>query len=219
MKKQILFPILVLIAFAGVPGLLPAQDQLTLKWSPLGLIDPNRGQVLLGAEFRPWPVLSLEVSYGIRLSQTELLGWNNTKQDRRYENLRLEIRTYPIEEVPVYWGLEGFRIWETYRLEEGIYWGGGSGPFTFDRADVSRQIWGVCPKIGFLIPLSKRLRLDMYGGLGLRSRTYTIVAENPLLQDEGFGGPENYNPLIAGTTRRPHIAAGFRLGYMILKKK
>ncbi|MDX1907331.1 MAG: hypothetical protein SF053_09885 [Bacteroidia bacterium] len=204
---------------ASLTAQAPPYDKLALKVSPLALIDPNRSHVLLSAELRPVRQMGVEISYGIQVKDFAQYGWNTVKSDRDYHILRGEVRVYPAEHKRLYWAFEGFRVWEDFRLTDYFYENEAGAYRAFDEARISRRIWGICPKMGYVLPLNARIRLDMYAGLGYRFRNQQIKATHERSPDfdifDTFWLILSEHP-VQGQFNFCHVAAGFRLS-MVLK--
>lgn len=210
-RSSTLFLALILLSALALPA--QTRDVFLLKWTPLPLLDPQRGNLLLNAEVRPIRMLGLEASVGIPFPYLEALNWNSDKTQRSYSILRSEIRAYPWKGMDFYFALEAFRIRDRYRTGPSGYYNVNQEYIIHQGADIEKFIWGITSKAGIVIPLANRLRLDVYSGFGMRDRVQLVYNV-----DSGFVGepPIDWNATLSvGRRVLPHFSAGVKLAFVI----
>lgn len=200
-------------------------SRLLLKISPLSLLDPRTSVLQLGLEYRPVPQLGLSLDYGQRLA---LLRRSSYAADAavRYLRLRSEVRYYfPIHERRAWFpAVEGFYVPLAKNTNNSAYYRDGT-LYSYDRARLQQQVWGICLKYGLMQRIGPRWWLEGSTGLGIRwvnSRYGSVENEQlvPLADadryERGWGFvPGNPDP---GREAKAHMALSLKIGYTLVSR-
>lgn len=221
----------LLLSLQGVKAQENPRDQyfaerapkLIIKWAWLSLIDPDQ-TVQFGVEYalnKQWS-LQQEIGYGHFLPYST----DNEDKDREIWRFRTEGRFYFSSSRPnpmegTYVAAEIFYKRNNYlnEITVGRECENGNCAF-FQQKEYIRikDVVGYHIKIGRQWVISRRVALDIYAGLGLRS----IHVKTPGLSKEE---QENINRdyvlfgyYSSGSYLMPSLSSGFKFGYQIYKK-
>ncbi len=219
-RKSLLLVLSALLFFKYAQA---QHDKFIFKLAPLSLIDPFTPCIQLGLEFKPTSRLGLQMEYGYSFEPLARLVYKkNTWSERqeKYYKLRAEVRYYFIANYTLqpYIALESFWIPHTYRKHNN-WFVRGNQEYQYDYADIRKNVWGGCAKVGMQRLLSRRWILDVYTGLGARRVAIRYTPYNEHLPafrlwEEAFTPGDRYE----GVVGRLHLSLGFRIGYVLVKK-
>jgi hypothetical protein len=192
-----------------------------LRFAPLSLIDLRTPTFQAGLQYNATKRLGFSLDFGYGINPQKNTGIVN----RHYYKVRSEIRLFLSSKGPVadksvayYTSLEGFYIPERFRQENGWYTE-GSNYYRYEYNDIQKTVLGACVKFGGEYIGHSGFLIDFYLGLGYRnvqyhnSRHNETLSPDPIWQE--WFKSSDYND---GRYPRPHLAAGFKVGYMIWKE-
>jgi hypothetical protein len=145
----------------------PASAQrLSVKFSPLSLLDPGTATAMVGAETRVGRRWAFELDYGVK-TNTGVFHWNVNKSRYHYFKLRSEIKYFPFQKKRVYAGIAFFYVPQSYD-NAGDTYEYRSTKYRYDKAHIAKNVYGICLKAGYVAKISQRFSAEFFGGLGVR---------------------------------------------------
>lgn len=204
------------------------KDLLLLKFTPSSLLNPVKRSWQFGVEYR------LGKNYGLQLDYASNFGqWHNQDpsscffcnpgtKDNKHHKWASELRWYPPNQPWVFVAQEVFFSSQKYTFTSIYRQVGDKKYMDVDEMRVQHRSWGGATKIGFDINLN-RVHLEMYAGYGARinANASTIMAEKPYLGDYiddaliiKDGDDDYWGDELGG-----HISFGFRVGYVLVRRK
>jgi hypothetical protein len=224
--------IVLLLLWLGLPIFGWAQEQKAvsyqLKFSPLALLDPNTPVLQLGPQVN-FKRYGLSAEFGLAFDG--LAGLGRTREDSlfvdpAYYKVRTEAKYFlgrgknNYAAVNPYLSVEGFWVPRRFgRYNDVIFRAGGTYRYAY--SDISRNVLGGCFKFGLEPVLYKRWILDAFFGLGVRR---LMISHKPVGQVREI--PSAIMPMLwwagfrridqrEGSFYRPHLAMGFKIGYVL----
>lgn len=94
-----------------------------------------------------------QVEYGLKINES-IFNWNQSLQNLNYYKIRTEVRYYFTNRSKRYIGVEYFSIPKKYTKENGYYYSDGL-TYEYTKANIDRNVWGLCGKIGFIGQISR----------------------------------------------------------------
>lgn len=215
----------------GLPA--QAQDQqkkavaYQLKFSPLALGDPNTPVLQLGPQVN-YKRIAFSVEFGVpfdALTRTATEGRDSLFLDQRHYKVRTEVKYFlgrgkasTFASLNPYLSAEGFWVPRSFRRYNELL-ETAEGSYRFAYSDMSRNVLGGCIKTGLEPVIYKRWVLDMFWGLGIRQVRVTHQAVGLTPEHQGwvpvFFFKVNRVDRREGTFYRPHLAAGFKVGFVL----
>ncbi|MGV3639588.1 MAG: hypothetical protein ACO1NZ_03655 [Adhaeribacter sp.] len=193
-----------------------------MKFSPLALLDLNTPVIQLGPQvsFRRFAI-SGEFGFAFpALQQMSMKRSDSMFVDQRHHKIRLETKYYlgvgksnGFAEVNPYLSIEGFWVPRTFRRYNGLL-GTDTGTYRYDYSDISRDVQGGCVKFGIEPMVYRRWLIDAFWGIGVRQ--IRVVHQAVGLEPEIIGWHLfSRADDREGTYYRPHLALGFKIGYVL----
>jgi hypothetical protein len=194
-----------------------------LRFSPLALVDPNTPVLQLGGQVN-FQRFAFSVEFGGAIEQVTRLGHKETDSlflNHRYYKIRSEAKYFlapkkdnGFSRLNPYLGLEGFWVPRRFRRYNDVI-RREDGDFFYTYSDVSRNVLGGCLKFGLEPVVYKKWVIDAFIGAGIRRLS---IGHQPAGRR-----PDPYSGLVfitradqrEGTSYRPHLAAGFKVGYVL----
>ncbi|GAB3836259.1 DUF3575 domain-containing protein [Hymenobacter jeollabukensis] len=211
-----------LSALLLLPGLALAQTEpptvlrarTTLKLVPLTLIDTSTPTLMLGAEYRLLPRLSVALDYGYSIRRQPYRYRYRT--DWHCHKLRAELRSYFAEQATQagFWALEAAYVPQRYTLRS---YDQAEYLHYFDPARVRRDVWALGANAGWLWGLGPHWRLELAGGLGARRRSVRYAVQNEHVMSRGgvYEGLFASDETPGTTAWLPQLALRFKVGYAL----
>jgi hypothetical protein len=177
MKKRVSVLIICICSSLRILAQSDTSNAVILKIAPLAAVDMfSRPMIQMGCEYYFNPQWSLEPDLGIKYME-------NNKADTSHTNskgysIRLELKRYNpswLEAGPTtYVACQFYYIKDDYNFAVQFYPDSAShehhiqSSIKTDDFAVLKNIYGINFKIGYVMAISKRIVIDLYGGLGIR---------------------------------------------------
>jgi hypothetical protein len=195
-------------------------NNVQVRISPLSLLDPLTSSIHIGIQTDLFKRIAFSIDYGHKFTPTQLLNWNDNKFNRRYFEIRSEVkfflekRSQSATALP-YVSVEAFYIPHHYRKYNG-WINKGEDLFFYSYADISNVVKGGALKIGMENKIGSKFLIDFYTGFGIRQVTVDHDAYD-LVRIEEY---DRYfrSDKIEGIVNKPHLSFGFKVGYLIYSR-
>ena len=189
---------------------------LSIGIGPLSYFDPITPSLNIHLEAKVFSHYSLDVAYGIDLSEIALLRWHPNSEFQHHE-FKLGLKRLFLSSNDLYGGIEYFSVLNNYEKSSGQYINDGER-LIFDSASVSRNIHGLRFKLGSQL-IKKSFGIDFYLGAGIRNLNNLYDPVNERSADDLWEDSEWFAPIdqTSGARLKLDLNMGFKIFYMILK--
>ena len=228
--KQILSLLSLLLLLIGEKGECQYNENkiFQLHIAPLNVFTPYTGVVQAGFQKRFNQRFALAVDYGFKFRNLSIYSKNDGRLNYTYYTVKGEVKYFialnkknKSDFANPYFSLQGFYLHQQYDRENGWLYTNNKS-YHYDRSTISRNAVVASLLIGDE-RVKKRMLLDYYIGLGIRKirvdhhKTTGAVEAQRSFPVEYFGRRIGIDEQ-EGTFYRPHLAWGFKLGYIFNKK-
>lgn len=193
---------------------------VNLKFSPLSLLDPlSSVQFALEYQIAEKNSLQHEVGYITQMLYNEELGYKESSGIRLRNELRIYLGRKGLSLNGFYLAPELLFI--HFRYERNAIFGQEcSDPYTcqyyqYKDYTIQKQVYGFHQKVGFQ-SISNRFVADLYTGIGYRHVRVRNIDTPPFNE---VGGDFIGIRKTEGTYGLPSLSFGFKLGYLLSKKR
>ena len=184
-----------------------------VKLNAYGLLDPGAPTLQLGAEYRFYKRVGIELTAGIPVNT-----WGGSLRTDstyyRYYKLKAGLRFYPGRRPRFYLGPEFFFTHRARNKYDGVVMGKDGVGYEYRYAELEKTILGVVIKTGIVMPVSNRLNLETAFGFGPRYVYLDLHASN-LDRTNFVRSFFRFNTDRIGSSMGVHVMSEFKLSYII----
>jgi hypothetical protein len=187
----------------------PLSREYFVKLNMLGFLDPSTPSAQFSFEYRVSRRFGFEVTAGIPCYILKSL----TNDSTHHTNFKYKVgfKSYIWKEGFI--GAEFFGATVRYNRYNGHYATRQGNDYTFQEADIRKNISGLAFKAGALIPLSQDWYLEPATGFGLRSVHTSIRGANGEQPSDFNAGYISIPHAVAGYKITPHINMELKVAY------